>query len=602
VGEEPLTFLEAHYRASHNSYSGNLDEGYRGSLWQQLDAGLRFVELDIHYSIDDDVVTFRVGHDFPGDQVDTSNGNPSSDYFPSWVQWVSNWVYWNQQREPVVLALDWKNDWKGESEAAVTLKALNDFLVDPHNPYAPYLPGQILLPKDFDRQQPIFEYAGRIMVVLSGNEDIRQYYSRNYCFNDSQCPDTGSPPVANMFVEYQHGNTKVSDGELFYARAASENGSCDWAKEYEGQHFVRLWEVTNDDCKWQDPNGAWNGLNLPATNFPYFGWYARYMHELNVMPDFGFGKVKWYLPASPGKGSNPDVAINNLGYVVEVHKSQNYDHLYYSAGYIAGGSITWMMGDTRYDSNGQNPSVVLTDENIVVEIHSNDDGNLYYRCGTLDAGDGSGWSYTVSWGDAHYYDPGRHPWVAMNENNVVVEVHEGGDNNLWYNFGTLNYSDLSITWHGLGNDYRKYNTGVRPTVAVYGDLFFEAHNSSNGYLWCQIGTVDENGRKIDWVVPGTIDTLTYPFPIDESGSLYPSVALNSKGSLEVHKAGDGIWWRAGKPRSSVMTMGPTSRLQDIEGVPGASGTEVSIDANETHAVLSFVSGDNNIYYMVGELN
>ncbi len=70
----------------------------------------------------------------------------------------------------------------------------------------------------------------------------------------------------------------------------------------------------------------------------------------------------------------------------------------------------------------------------------------------------------------------------------------------------------------------------------------------------------------------------------------------------MHKAGDGIWWCAGKPSSSVMTMGPTSRLQDMGGVPGASGTEVSIDASETHAVLSFISGDNNIHYMVGELS
>lgn len=44
---DDLPFASATFRATHNSYSGNLG-GTRGSIVSQLDAGVRFLELDIH--------------------------------------------------------------------------------------------------------------------------------------------------------------------------------------------------------------------------------------------------------------------------------------------------------------------------------------------------------------------------------------------------------------------------------------------------------------------------------------------------------------------------------------------------------------------------
>src|SRR5437763_1583944 len=42
-----LPFASAVFRATHNSYSGNVD-GSKGSIVSQLDRGVRFLEFDIH--------------------------------------------------------------------------------------------------------------------------------------------------------------------------------------------------------------------------------------------------------------------------------------------------------------------------------------------------------------------------------------------------------------------------------------------------------------------------------------------------------------------------------------------------------------------------
>ncbi|MDQ1335130.1 MAG: hypothetical protein QG552_2080 [Thermodesulfobacteriota bacterium] len=620
-GGETLSFLKAHYRTSHNSYSGNLDNGYRGSIIQQLDAGLRFVELDIHCEIDGDNVSFIVGHSDPKQYVDRTHGNPDSYDAEDWVNVVTKWVHDNQPREPVILAFDWKKDKDNDTPKA--LEALHNFFAHTEEPSEM---DAVCYPKDFDADT-ILDYPGKILVVLSGNEDVRQYYSDNYCFTNSQCSDKNAHPVAHMFVEYQAGNTKVSDGEFFYARAADDKGSCDWAQGVEDEHFTRLWLVTNDSCKWDETETTWKGPNLPATNFPYFGWYARYTHGLEAIPIFEFGDVDWKSPHSPGKGSNPDVAVNNLGHVVEVHKSQNSDHLYYSIGNISedGHSIKWDTENQNYTDDrihGTTPSVAIVDhlnaydQLLLIEIHVDDvdDPKLYYRFGLIGT-DGGKLTGKITWQGENWthYDDGNHPSVAINEDKMVVEVHEGSKDykDLWYNVGGFDGEEFSWGWNWVA---RKYNTGVRPTVALHGNLIFEAHydlgNPSPSdftapCLFSQIGLLNASAKYIEWKWenpdPDKTNEPTYPFPIDESGSLYPSVALYSKGAVEAHmSSGGGIWWRMGKTSNSVMAVGPTKDIQDTYSDVSASGTKISIAASDTHVVLAFIN-DNNIYYMVGLL-
>ncbi|HJN73531.1 MAG TPA: hypothetical protein QGF58_06310 [Myxococcota bacterium] len=91
-------------RASHNSYEG----GDRGSLVEQLDAGVRFLELDVH---DDDFEDegYRIGHLWVGQGVD-HDGNPASDALVDWLAVISQWSDEHPEHAPIVLGLDLKDD------------------------------------------------------------------------------------------------------------------------------------------------------------------------------------------------------------------------------------------------------------------------------------------------------------------------------------------------------------------------------------------------------------------------------------------------------------------------------------------------------------
>src|SRR5689334_1566693 len=70
-------FVSSVFAATHNSFSGNVAGGSRGSIAFQLDHGVRFIELDIQdnsYSTDHD---YSIGHASAGNEVDPA-GNPAS--------------------------------------------------------------------------------------------------------------------------------------------------------------------------------------------------------------------------------------------------------------------------------------------------------------------------------------------------------------------------------------------------------------------------------------------------------------------------------------------------------------------------------------------
>ncbi|MFH1160421.1 MAG: phosphatidylinositol-specific phospholipase C domain-containing protein [bacterium] len=552
--DDTTLFINASFRASHNSYCGNIDDGHRASIHQQLDAGLRFVEFDIHHS----GTSFSVGHSGAGDAVDHSHGNPASNNLPDWVSVVATWSRNNQGHIPVILALDMKADFSKEELVRLN-KLLSDTLGD-----------RLFMSRDFKPSRRLNELAGRVMVVLSGNFDARERYSKFK--NDS----------LKCFVEYQKGDPRLQ-GELFYA---AKSPNCSWVHDerLKGK-FVRLWDVTNGDCQKPAPN-------LPASNSPYFGWYARYCEDIHVVPDFGFSTVSWLAEQSHDKGFGVDCAVNSSGFIVEVHQSQNNpNELWYNTGKLStdGKSIQWfsVSNSSRNYDTGDHPSVAINDAGIVVEVHGSENNNdLYYRTGTLEINTG-----VINWLQHKKHDEGEKPSAAINNDNMVVEVHQApSSGELWYNVGKVD-PDGTIIW-GANAGYRNYTTGYSPSVALQGNQILEAHNSSEHYMWCIIGLLNPTEKKIDW--KDAHGNNTYTYPCEEQESLYPDVALNAQSSVEVHRSTHGLWWRPGKTSNTVMAWGKS--LQEA-----STYTEPSVAMNTNFVLMYYNDASDNLKYRLATI-
>ena len=112
--------------------------------------------------------------------------------------------------------------------------------------------------------------------------------------------------------------------------------------------------------------------------------------NFNVVWDTGdYGK-------NYGNGINPHISINDNGDVVEVHQAAANDYkLHYIRGKLNANSIQFNKSQPQYNSNGQRPAVALQNDGYLVEVHDNGD-SVFYRTGQLDSKDASkiNWSET----------------------------------------------------------------------------------------------------------------------------------------------------------------------------------------------------------------
>ncbi|WP_239154948.1 hypothetical protein [Amycolatopsis sp. FDAARGOS 1241] len=115
------------FKATHNSYSGNVD-GAKGSNAYQLDHGVRFVEFDIHDNGYATAHDYGIGHGSPGDLVDHT-GNPASSNLRDWLNVVGTWSAAHPTAAPIVVMLDLKDDLTDNpSSSAGNLAAVNQEL------------------------------------------------------------------------------------------------------------------------------------------------------------------------------------------------------------------------------------------------------------------------------------------------------------------------------------------------------------------------------------------------------------------------------------------------------------------------------------------
>jgi hypothetical protein len=282
--------------------------------------------------------------------------------------------------------------------------------------------------------------------------------------------------------------------------------------------------------------------------------------------DENFSKATRY-----DQGRSPDIALNNKNVVVEVHESESQNTLWYRIGQVEGKAITWRNDgkSTKYD-NGVEPSVAITDNGLVVEAHkSQSHDTLWYRIGQVEGN-------TITWrndGKGIQYDNGEDPSVSITNDGLVVEVHKsGGHSTLWYRIGQVEGN--TITWRNNAKSV-KYDDGVHPSVAITdGGQVVEVHRSEgHDTLWYRLGQVE--GNIITWRNDGK--------SIKYDKGVQPSVAITDDGVVvEAHRSeglNDTLWYRRGQTKGDTITWS-----NDDKSASFSAGDMVNVACNTELAV------------------
>ncbi len=204
---------------------------------------------------------------------------------------------------------------------------------------------------------------------------------------------------------------------------------------------------------------------------------------------------------------------------------------------------------------GKHPSISVNEMNskfIVIEVRgesgwlNSDDKQrkLKYRLGELRVeSDGRP---RILWGDpsvegsdpGNYYAEGRRPRVAMNQNGIVVVVHQN-KRQCVYRVGRVNFESFTIEWEGDEQGTVFAEEGTSPSVAIDDDghviMTYYNVNEGNGTTHIVNGTVGD-GLAID-----SLKKHTFPQTAKKL-----TVAVNNKGMVVVsYRTDEGIFFMAG---------------------------------------------------------
>jgi hypothetical protein len=306
---DDLPFASAVFRATHNSYSGNIG-GARGSIGQQLDAGVRYVEFDVWSGSYASTGDYQVGHGSAGDQVDHAGGNPAGNQLRAWLTTVGAWSAAHPAAAPVTVMLDLKDDLTTRtSYAAGNFAALNEEIGDV---FGSRLVRQGAL-------GTVGSLRGRDIVLLSGSAAARGGYLK----------DTGAGPAVAINGKGQvvevHDN---GSGTLWYWTGQyGADGRLTWLRHGKYDTGRNAAVALNDSGTLVEVHQAPSGNSL---------W--SHAGRLDAS-----GEISWSAPAGYDTGALPTVAFTDpAGTAVrEIHKSQAGTQNWDWAGTAGTTGVTW---------------------------------------------------------------------------------------------------------------------------------------------------------------------------------------------------------------------------------------------------------------------
>ena len=190
-----------------------------------------------------------------------------------------------------------------------------------------------------------------------------------------------------------------------------------------------------------------------------------------------------------GGGSHPTVSMNNESTIVVGWASTASTNLYYKVGVADADGQAWQWGGQDHYDGGNAASLAVNNSNVVVDVHRSSTGsnNLFCRVGAVDVS-----SRSISWGESIKFDGGGDPYVSLNDNNRVIAVWSSTNStNLYYRSGTVDPLLRTITWEGG----HKFSAGSHPTVSINNNnvvIFGWASTASTKLLY-QVGSLASDG-------------------------------------------------------------------------------------------------------------
>ena len=236
------------------------------------------------------------------------------------------------------------------------------------------------------------------------------------------------------------------------------------------------------------------------------------------------------------RGVDAAVAMNDRGQIIEVHKSESHNTLWFWTGQAQDdGSVIWHHHG-QYD-NGRNPSIALNNDGWFVEVHrSQSDNGLWSWVGKIGPS-----------GDLEFYtnarfDSGRRPTIDFLDLDGLAlrEIHESSseDDVNWDWATTLDTEALRLDWgsHDRTEDAR-YDvtraTSDAGTVTVWSEdeldddtLMYRMDTGMAGRIrYAQVAFIDTS--------PGDPDVLveSSPFRSFPSGSHAESMTWFGRGGI-----------------------------------------------------------------------
>jgi hypothetical protein len=265
-------------------------------------------------------------------------------------------------------------------------------------------------------------------------------------------------------------------------------------------------------------------------------------------------------------GIQSSIAVNSSGLALEFHRAEVGSKIWYRVGrqYSLNKNYLVWGNSQSASANGYWPAVALTKEGYVIEVHSDTQfksgSQQFYRVGKIDPNGDE--NQSISWKtDLINWDGGFHTSIAINDNGLIVGVHEinaHSGTGLYYRVGQLRNpagGDYTIAWSS-GTKGVQYDDGINPHIAINNhNQVVEVHEVSAGGI---VGAISGGG---DWLLHyrrGTISEGKITFAESQrydDGAQQPAVALLDSGLvLEVHSPGFGLGSRTGELDASNSTL------------------------------------------------